>query len=133
MKARLVSAAWLALAQAAAGYELERPGRGRAFMKDVRRLCEVLSENHAMGKVIDQDLGLRQFPLRKFPYGIVYQVAEGTLRVHALADGRRRAGYWRKNIDGVEESTATYSIDETSQARASRLIIPMHTNNSEQA
>ena len=117
MKVRLEPAAWLALAQAAAGYELERAGRGRAFMKKVRKLSAVLSENPAMGKGVDEDLGLRQIPVRKFPHALVYGVTEGTLVVYTVVDGRRRADYWRRDIDGVEESQGEYNIDGTPEPR----------------
>lgn len=37
----------------------------------------------------------RRFPLRRFPYGIIYQVKPEEVRVIALAHQRRRPGYWR--------------------------------------
>lgn len=39
--------------------------------------------------------GRRRFPLRRFPYSIVYYVHGDELRVIALAHHRRSPGYWR--------------------------------------
>jgi plasmid stabilization system protein ParE len=38
--------------------------------------------------------GRRRFPLRKFPYSIVYYIRGEELRVIALAHHRRRPSYW---------------------------------------
>lgn len=37
----------------------------------------------------------RRFPLRRFPYSIIYQLKPDEIRVIALAHQSRRPGYWR--------------------------------------
>jgi hypothetical protein len=37
----------------------------------------------------------RRFPLRRFPYNLVYQIKPDELRVIALAHQRRRPSYWK--------------------------------------
>lgn len=39
--------------------------------------------------------GYRRFPLRNFPFGIVYAVRADCVEVMAVAHDRRRPGYWR--------------------------------------
>jgi plasmid stabilization system protein ParE len=39
--------------------------------------------------------GTRKFLLRRFPYEVVYRIAESAIQVIAVPHGRRRPGYWR--------------------------------------
>ena len=39
--------------------------------------------------------GTRRFLLRRFPYAVVYRVAESTIQVVAVTHARRRPGYWK--------------------------------------
>jgi plasmid stabilization system protein ParE len=39
--------------------------------------------------------GTRQYTLRHFPYLVVYQATETTVRIIAVAHGRRKPGYWK--------------------------------------
>jgi hypothetical protein len=38
----------------------------------------------------------RRCLVHRFPYGVIYQVTSDTVRVIAIADLRRRPGYWKK-------------------------------------
>jgi plasmid stabilization system protein ParE len=39
--------------------------------------------------------GLRRYPLRRFPYFIIYRHRTDLIEVIAVAHARRRPGYWR--------------------------------------
>lgn len=39
-------------------------------------------------------VGTRRYLLRRFPYSLVYEVAEGRPRLLAIAHDRRRTAYW---------------------------------------
>jgi toxin ParE1/3/4 len=39
--------------------------------------------------------GTRHFPLRKFPYSVIYVEGEEIIHILAIAHGRRRPGYWK--------------------------------------
>ena len=39
-------------------------------------------------------IGTRRFLLRRFPYSLVYEIAEDRPRLLAIAHDRRRAAYW---------------------------------------
>lgn len=42
--------------------------------------------------------GTRRFPLRRFPFVVIYRVEEVRVQVVAVAHGRRRPGYWRDRL-----------------------------------
>lgn len=43
--------------------------------------------------------GTRVFPLRKFPYGLVYVVRPNRVVGIAVCDFRRRPGYWQNRLE----------------------------------
>ena len=45
---------------------------------------------------VDED-GSRKYVLRRFPFSVVYDLAETTVTILALAHHRRRPDYWRSN------------------------------------
>ena len=65
---------------------------GLAFIAEFERALAVLSVHPNLGapwRAI-----ARRFPLRRFPYSVVYRINGEELRVIALAHQRRRPGYW---------------------------------------
>jgi len=40
----------------------------------------------------------RRFPLRRFPYLLIYREKEAVIEILAVAHGRRRPGYWRERL-----------------------------------
>ena len=65
---------------------------GESFVAEFERSISVLFE-HPLSGVIWRS-GTRKFPLRRFPYNIIYQVTPELLRVVAIAHQSRRPGYW---------------------------------------
>ena len=65
---------------------------GLAFILEYERALALLCGKPHLGAFWRN--GRRRFPLRKFPYSIVYYVHEEELRVIALAHHRRRPSYW---------------------------------------
>ena len=66
---------------------------GLAFIGEFERSLGVLCTRPRLGAVWRG--ATRRFPLRRFPYSIVYQVKPEEVRVIAIAHQRRRPGYWR--------------------------------------
>ena len=64
---------------------------GLAFIAEFERALELLC---AYPRLCVQWRSRRRFPLRRFPYSIIYYVAGEELRVIALAHHRRKPGYW---------------------------------------
>ncbi len=65
---------------------------GLAFILEYERALALLCDHPHLGAPWRN--GRRRFPLRKFPYSIVYYVRGEELRVIALAHHRRRPSYW---------------------------------------
>lgn len=66
---------------------------GLAFIAEFERSLGVLCSYPHLGPVWRGTT--RRFPLRRFPYTIIYQVEPEEVRVIALAHQSRRPGYWR--------------------------------------
>ena len=65
---------------------------GLAFILEYERALALLCVHPHLGAPWRN--GRRRFPLRKFPYSIVYYIRGEELRVIALAHHRRRPSYW---------------------------------------
>ncbi len=65
---------------------------GLAFILEFERALDLLCGNPRLGAPWRN--GRRRFPLRRFPYSIVYYLQGDELRVIALAHHRRRPGFW---------------------------------------
>jgi len=66
---------------------------GLTLVAEFERALNFLSNNPELGAVWRGTA--RRFPLRRFPYNLVYQVEPQELRVIALAHQRRRPSYWK--------------------------------------
>ena len=65
---------------------------GLAFIAEFERALEVLRAHPNLGSIWRTKT--RRFPLRHFPYSILYRIKGEELRVIALAHQRRRPSYW---------------------------------------
>lgn len=66
---------------------------GLSFISEFERALNLVSDNPELGAVWRGST--RRFPLRRFPYSLVYQVKAQEFQVIALAHQRRRPGYWK--------------------------------------
>ena len=80
------------LNEAAQYYESEQAGLGAAFLSDVRRCTEAVVANPHAGQIVLQSI--RRRLCQRFPYGLLYTVTDGEVRVLAVMNLRRRPGYW---------------------------------------
>ena len=65
---------------------------GLAFVAEFERTANLVLANPLLGAVFRGTR--RRYILRRFPYGIIYQVTADELRILAVAHHRRRPGYW---------------------------------------
>jgi plasmid stabilization system protein ParE len=73
-------------------YELERPGLGSAFLREVERCVRFISEHPEAGRLI---LGqVRRLLLRRFPFGLLYALKPDGTRILAVMNLKRRPTYW---------------------------------------
>jgi plasmid stabilization system protein ParE len=80
------------LNEAAQYYESEQAGLGAAFLSDVRRCTDAVVSNPHAGQVVLQ--AIRRRLCQRFPYGLLYTISDGEIRVLAVMNLRRRPGYW---------------------------------------
>lgn len=82
--------------QAVQSYEDCQPGLGLEFAEEVYavigRVCEYPDAWSAMS------LNTRRCLVNRFPYGVVFQVKSGMLRIIAVAHLHRQPDYWRDRI-----------------------------------
>lgn len=65
---------------------------GLAFIAEFERTLALLCSHPEMG--VEGRNSRRRFPLRRFPFSVVYYVRSEELRVIAIAHHKRRPGYW---------------------------------------
>lgn len=65
----------------------------RAFLAEFSRAAEMLSRHPGLGTSTLN--GRRFYPLRRFPYSLLYRADGGIVRVIAVAHQHRSPGYWR--------------------------------------
>lgn len=82
------------LLDAATYYEEKADGLGGQFIDEAQRVAELLAESPGLGTPVVGHASLRRWPLRRFPYYVIYQADADTLVVLAVAHERRRPTYW---------------------------------------
>lgn len=65
---------------------------GNAFIDEFERALALLCANPELGALWRNRR--RRFPLRKFPFSVIYYIRGEELRVVALAHHRRSPAYW---------------------------------------
>ena len=73
-------------------YEEKSPGLGGELLTDVERLEDLLASNPELGS--PGESGTRRPLLRRFPFLLVYVLADREPLIVAFAHQRRAPGYW---------------------------------------
>ena len=92
MKLRFLDPAEEEMLRAAQLYEDQATGLGERFLDEVEGCVELLLDQPNVGRQFGK---FRRFPLRKFPFTLIYVVEDSDLVVVAVSHHRRRPGYWR--------------------------------------
>ncbi len=74
-------------------YESCRSGLGLEFAEEVYATIKRILPFPAAWTQISQNT--RRCLLNRFPYAVIYQEKNGYIRIIAVADLRRRPGYWK--------------------------------------
>jgi plasmid stabilization system protein ParE len=80
------------LNEAAQYYAIENPDLGAAFLTEVERACQFLTEHAESGPLLQGSV--RRRLLARFPYALLYSIRGDTIRILAVMNLRRRPGYW---------------------------------------
>ena len=76
-------------------YEHREPGVGERFYREVMGMLRWIADNPEIPRWRRNH---RRVNLRIFPFYIAYVVDGDLIRVLAIADGRRRPGYWFERL-----------------------------------
>ena len=98
MKLRVLRGAEQEIDEAASYYGRGAPGVLGRFFAEVDGALERLSERPLAYAYIDKRF--RGCIMNRFPYTVIYEVAENEIIVHAFAHQSRRPGYWRGRKPG---------------------------------
>ena len=75
-------------------YENQQPGLGGEFYRELTRGFEFILENPLVSRVAYR--GLRKRKLNRFPYLVVYQVADDEVSVVSVFHGSRNPAVWKR-------------------------------------
>jgi len=82
------------LAEAVAFYrERASDAIARAFLEEFVRAARVVEANPGLGTPTLN--GRRIFPLRRFPFSLIYRTVGGELRISVVAHQQRKPGFWK--------------------------------------
>ncbi len=65
----------------------------KAFLKEIHRAVNILITHPNFGTPAPD--GTRAYPLRRFPYSLIYFPAETGIEIFVVAHQHRKPGYWQ--------------------------------------
>jgi len=88
------------VAEAALWYEAQRPGLGAEFIEEIIRVWDSLEENPFLNSRRHSDKNIRWRYPQRFPYRIIYEIAEseGTVVVAAILHAARHDRHWHRRV-----------------------------------
>ena len=96
MRIRFLEIAEIELDQAIEYYNYESPGLGDAFLTEVLKALDRIGEFPKAWHPLSART--RRCQMRRFPYGIIYQVRQDEILIVAIANLHRRPDYWEYRI-----------------------------------
>lgn len=67
-----------------------------AFVVEFERVLALLVANQYLGTSADE--GLRTYPIKRFPYSLVYREHSAGPQIYAVAHQHREPGYWQERL-----------------------------------
>ncbi|MEX0734080.1 MAG: type II toxin-antitoxin system RelE/ParE family toxin [Steroidobacteraceae bacterium] len=74
--------------------DMRAAGLGLELLRETQRVVALLCDLPDIGEPLDDRY--RRFPLRRFPFGVVYRVDGSRVRIVAFAHRRLRPRYWAR-------------------------------------
>jgi hypothetical protein len=96
MEVRLLEIAETELDEAVIFYNSEQPGLGADFIVEFVNSLDRIKAYPKAWNPFTQNT--RRCQLRRFPYGIVYQIFETGILVVAISHLHREPGYWQERL-----------------------------------
>lgn len=82
--------------EAAVYYQSQSSGLGIDYLVEVEQAVQAIGGLPNTWPIIEG--GLRRRLVRRFPFGILYQIESKEIVIVAVAHLRRKPGYWRERI-----------------------------------
>lgn len=82
-------------------YESERSGLGGQFWDELQTALSLLRERPHIGRLVPRSRSEprpRRWPLRRFPFFVIYREFIADLEVVAVAHQSRKPGYWARRL-----------------------------------
>ena len=79
-------------------YESQQPGLGRRFLEAIMEALRRIQAHPGRYRVVF--VIWRQCRIPRFPFGIIYRVADRRIEVIAVMHLRRKPGYWQHRAAG---------------------------------
>lgn len=80
------------LNEAAQFYDVEEPGLGASFLREIDRCLQSIEAHPEAGAILRGSV--RRRLLRRFPYALLYKINPSGIRILAVMNLKRRPGYW---------------------------------------
>ena len=80
------------LNEAAQYYDVEEPGLGLSFLREVSRCLQSIQAHPEAGPILRGSV--RRRLLRRFPYALLYKIKPSGVRILAVMNLKRRPAYW---------------------------------------
>jgi plasmid stabilization system protein ParE len=93
---RFLEVAQRELDEAIAYYNSQVPGLGDAYLVESVATIERIRRFPEAWQPLGEQV--RRCRLRRFPYGLIYAVDEGSILIVAVAHTHRRPDYWRERL-----------------------------------
>ena len=77
-------------------YEKREPGLGTAFSKEVHAMIQRIIEYPASSPMLTRTC--RRCLIRRFPYGIIYEIVDEKIVIIAVMQLNRKPEYWRRRL-----------------------------------
>lgn len=79
-------------------YDIQRPGLGKEFAKEVEDTIEKIKQTPEAWTTISSSKRVRRCLTHRFPYGVFYQIRQDTLLVVAVWHHSRRPKAWQNRL-----------------------------------
>jgi plasmid stabilization system protein ParE len=96
LKVRLLKAAEKELDEGVSYYEAQVPGLGNEFLEETRAAIDRIKQYPEAWHAVSRRT--RRYQVKRFPYGVIYQIRQDELLIVAIAHLHRKPGYWRNRI-----------------------------------
>lgn len=81
-------------------YESESTGLGDRLWGEIQTVVDLIAEHPLIGKAVPRTGGMiRRFPLRHFPFFLIYREWRDHLQIVALAHTSRKPNYWKDRLE----------------------------------